>query len=530
MSNSVVPAAAVAHAKQLVHNKKLTKRTDDHKPARDEQPAADKDANSTDATHVVQADRADHLPTSMSDTTLSGDFSFVGALSAAASESASLTTTIQSDSGSTGDDGDGAGGTVLLVGAVGLVGLGVAVLAGGGGHSNEPPAFSADSKAVSTAEDTAVAVAVTATDPDNDPLSYSVTTAPTKGTVSGGTGGNFTYTPNANYNGADSFVVTANDGQGGTDTIKVDVTVTAVNDPPAANAATTKTLSIDEDTKGTIVMDFTDPEGDAITLALKTGPANGTLDGKTLVYTPNANYNGTDKVVFTVTDAKGASVDQSVDITIKAVNDAPTTAASQSLSVVAGTAGNGTVTASDVDTGDTLTYSIKTGADEADHGTATIGASDGKFTYTPTAGYSGTDSFVVTVTDKGGLTATQTVNVQVGPAIVTKSIDIVGPNSTTPASINAGTDKFAFTDDATKDTDVLITNFTNDDKITVTGATSAQYNFSTGTDPNDLAISYQASNGAVNLILIDNVLNSSVFVLDYASAVQAVGFSFMTFA
>ena len=66
--------------------------------------------------------------------------------------------------------------------------------------------------------------------------------------------------------------------------------------------------------------------------------------------------------------------------------------------------------------------------------------------------------------------------------------------------------------------------------IVVTGATSAQYNFSTGTDPNDLAISYQASNGAVNLILIDNVLNSSVFVLDYASAVQAVGFSFMTFA
>lgn len=532
MSNSVVPAAAVAHAKQLVRNKKLVKRTDEQKPARDEQSAADNDQDAANTTHVIQADRADHLPTSMSDTTLSGDFSFAGALSAAASESASLTTTLQSDSGgSTGDDGDGAGGTVLLVGAVGLVGLGVAVLAGGGGgNSNDPPAFSADSKAVTTNEDTAAAVTVTATDPDNDPLSYSVTTAPTKGTVTGGANGAFTYTPNANYNGADSFVVTVNDGQGGTDTIKVDVTVTAVNDAPVANAATTKTLSIDEDTKGTIVMDFTDPEGDAITLALKTGPANGTLDGKTLVYTPNANYNGSDKVVFTVTDAKGASVDQTVDITVKAVNDAPTTAASQSVSVIAGSAANGTVTATDVDAGDTLTYSVKTGADQADNGTVTIGASDGKFTYTPNAGYTGADNFVVTVTDKAGATASQTVNIQVGPAIVTQSIDVVGPNSTTPASINAGSDKFKFTDDATKDTDVLITNFTNNDSIVVTGATSAQYNFSTGTDPNDLAISYQASNGAVNLILIDNVLNSSVFVLDYASAVQAVGFSFMTFA
>ena len=44
--------------------------------------------------------------------------------------------------------------------------------------------------------------------------------------------GGFTYTPAANYNGADSFVVAVDDGHGGTTTVTVNVTVTPVNDPP----------------------------------------------------------------------------------------------------------------------------------------------------------------------------------------------------------------------------------------------------------------------------------------------------------
>src|SRR5690606_14347965 len=146
--------------------------------------------------------------------------------------------------------------------------------------------------------------------------------------------------------------------------------------------------------------------------------------------TPNANFNGTDTIVFTVTDSKGAAVDQSVAITVTAVNDAPTAAATQDFAVVADTPADGVVVANDVDiatNGDVLTYTIAA-ADQPDNGTVTIGGADGKFTYTPADGYSGSDSFVVTVTDAGGLTATQIVNVQVGPAIVTQSIDIVGPN------------------------------------------------------------------------------------------------------
>src|SRR5262249_38600121 len=47
----------------------------------------------------------------------------------------------------------------------------------------------------------------------------------------------FTYTPNANYGGADSFTYTVNDGQGGTATGTVNLTVTPVADAPTLGPA-----------------------------------------------------------------------------------------------------------------------------------------------------------------------------------------------------------------------------------------------------------------------------------------------------
>ncbi len=72
------------------------------------------------------------------------------------------------------------------------------------------------------------------TDPDGDTLT--VTGGPTgaDGTVTCTAGGDCTYTPNADFNGADSFTYTISDGNGGTDTATVTVTVTADNDAPVA--------------------------------------------------------------------------------------------------------------------------------------------------------------------------------------------------------------------------------------------------------------------------------------------------------
>ncbi len=69
----------------------------------------------------------------------------------------------------------------------------------------------ASAQAVTTAEDTAKAITLTATDVDSTTLTFTVVTGPTNGTLSG-TAPAVTYTPAANYNGPDSFTFTANDG------------------------------------------------------------------------------------------------------------------------------------------------------------------------------------------------------------------------------------------------------------------------------------------------------------------------------
>ena len=80
---------------------------------------------------------------------------------------------------------------------------------GGGATPNTPPV--ADDQNVSTAEDTPVAITLTATDGDNDPLTFMVTDGPSDGTLSG-TAPNLTFTPDPGFIGTDSFMFVANDG------------------------------------------------------------------------------------------------------------------------------------------------------------------------------------------------------------------------------------------------------------------------------------------------------------------------------
>lgn len=95
---------------------------------------------------------------------------------------------------------------------------------------NEPPTVAA-SQSVSTNEDTALRVTVISRDPDGDTLNF-VSSRSSYGTVSGGTGGVFTYMPDPGYLGSDSFTVTIFDGNGGIASHLVSVSVVEI---PAAN-------------------------------------------------------------------------------------------------------------------------------------------------------------------------------------------------------------------------------------------------------------------------------------------------------
>ncbi len=71
-----------------------------------------------------------------------------------------------------------------------------------------------------------------ASDIDGDDVTYSVGTPPVNGILVINPDGSYTYTPNPNYNGPDSFSYVIDDGNGGTATYTVDITVNPVNDVP----------------------------------------------------------------------------------------------------------------------------------------------------------------------------------------------------------------------------------------------------------------------------------------------------------
>ncbi|WP_119686892.1 Ig-like domain-containing protein, partial [Acinetobacter ursingii] len=135
---------------------------------------------------------------------------------------------------------------------------------------NDAPTATANS--VTTDEDTAVTGNVVGQDVDGDSLSYTVSTNPSHGTVSidPATGG-YTYTPNANYNGSDSFEVTVADGKGGSTTVTVPVTIAAVNDAPTATA---NSVTTDEDTAVTGNVVGQDVDGDSLSYTVSTNPSH----------------------------------------------------------------------------------------------------------------------------------------------------------------------------------------------------------------------------------------------------------------
>ncbi|HKQ22476.1 MAG TPA: Ig-like domain-containing protein, partial [Nitrososphaeraceae archaeon] len=88
---------------------------------------------------------------------------------------------------------------------------------------NSPP--TANSQIALTGKDTIKRLGLTASDPDNNPLTYSIVSQPQHGTITGGTGQVRTYTPTAGYTGTDSFTFRANDGNANSNTATVSITV-----------------------------------------------------------------------------------------------------------------------------------------------------------------------------------------------------------------------------------------------------------------------------------------------------------------
>jgi VCBS repeat-containing protein len=173
----------------------------------------------------------------------------------------------------------------------------------------------ANEQPVTTPEDTAVAVTLTATDVDLDALTYTVATGPSHGTLSG-TAPNLTYTPSANFNGADSFTFTANDGTLTSNAATVSITVTPVNDQPQASAGPDRTGTIGQ------LLTFSaagssDPDGTIVSYTWNWG--DGTAAGSGYTASHSYAFAGPYTVTLTVTDNLGVTGTDTALVTISAV-------------------------------------------------------------------------------------------------------------------------------------------------------------------------------------------------------------------
>uniref|UniRef100_UPI003F6EB079 lectin-like domain-containing protein n=1 Tax=Hyphomicrobium sp. TaxID=82 RepID=UPI003F6EB079 len=205
----------------------------------------------------------------------------------------------------------------------------------------------------------------------------------------------------------------------------------AANTPPTV--AATGSFTINEDTASTaIAIGASDADGDLLSYSLKTGftPAKGAVafSNGNFTYTPTANANGADSFTITVSDGHGGTAEKAISVNITPVNDAPTAAATKSITASAGTATQPVaIGASDVD-GDSLSYALKTGFTPAK---GAVAFSNGSFTYTANGNANGADSFTILVSDGHGGTAEQVVSVGINPSTVLNLGVGLDPNGST---------------------------------------------------------------------------------------------------
>lgn len=219
--------------------------------------------------------------------------------------------------------------------------LGAAVSFSGSAFVNTLPKASVESGSFSVDEDGSVSGSLVGSDADGDSLTFAVASQGTKGVVSiDASTGSFTYAPNKDQNGTDSFSLKVNDGKSDSDAVTVSVTIAAVNDAPVVSDVS---LGTDEDVVVTGSLSATDIDGDALVYSLDGATTNGGTVELTnsstgaFKYTPAKNFYGTDTFTFKVTDGKAESSQGTV--TIEVAQDMPPTVVISSSQTLIGVGG-----------------------------------------------------------------------------------------------------------------------------------------------------------------------------------------------
>ncbi|MDO8297682.1 MAG: Ig-like domain-containing protein [Caulobacter sp.] len=207
-----------------------------------------------------------------------------------------------------------------------------------------------------------------------------------------------------------------------------------------------------------------DANGDPLTISSKTDGAHGAVvinGGTSLTFTPATAYSGADSFTYTITDGQGGYATATVSVTVAAANQPPV-AVGDSKTTAANTALTFDPRTNDSDPdGNPLTISSAT---NGAHGTVVVNGGT-SVTFTPTAGYSGADSFTYTISDGQGGTATATVSMTIS-ASNSAPVAVTDTNSAFALYTGgAGVRPTKTLDPRVNDTDA------NGDTLTITGVT-----------------------------------------------------------
>ena len=268
--------------------------------------------------------------------------------------------------------------------------------------SNDIPTANNDSDTI--VEDSGTTqMDVLANDSDADTgdiLSISFIGTPDNGGAAVESSGQIDYTPALNFVGTEVFTYTISDGNGGSDTATVTLTVTEspINDAPTANDDTDNVFEDSSTAQIDVLANDTDPDsGDVLSISSVSIPDNsGTavINNNQIDYTPALNFVGSETFTYTISDGNGGENTATVTINVGGTNDAPiaqndTPETLEDKVVLINVLGN------DIDPdGDSLTISH---VGNAANGTAVIQGNSIK--YTPQANFHGTDTFSYTISD-----------------------------------------------------------------------------------------------------------------------------------
>lgn len=182
--------------------------------------------------------------------------------------------------------------------------------------SNRPPTLASLANQSVTAGST-ITVGLSATDPDNDPLSYSVTGSPAGASFAGSM---FSWTPTTAQAGTYLVTFTVSDYNGGTDSKTLSITVIAGTPPVVINTAPRWTVlqpvSVTVGDTLRLALQASDPDGDSVHYLLAGNPAGLTLTGDRFLWVPTAQQLGANQVTFTASDQRGGNTPQTVTITV----------------------------------------------------------------------------------------------------------------------------------------------------------------------------------------------------------------------